>query len=132
MQLKDLVMPKYCSRSPNGISRFRTVLPSVFEACYGPLSDDVTFQFRHGTNDCEHRAAHRRRGVEGFLVRHKVDSKGVKLVQGHHKLADTAGESVESPNHNDIEGTTAGVHHERIEPGPSFLGAAASVAVDPL
>jgi hypothetical protein len=46
-QLKHLVMPKYCSRAANGLSRFRTVPPSIFEARSGPLSDYVAFQFGH-------------------------------------------------------------------------------------
>ena len=59
VQLKHLVMPKYCSRAADGFSRVRPMPPSIFEAGGGPLSDYVTLQFRHGRDNCEHRAAHR-------------------------------------------------------------------------
>src|SRR6516164_8474735 len=67
VQLKHLVMPKYCSRAANGLSRFRTMVPSIFEASGGPFSDYVAFQFRRGGDDGEHRAAHGGGGFQSLL-----------------------------------------------------------------
>jgi hypothetical protein len=101
--LEYLITPKYCSRAADGFSRFRAVLPSVFEAGGSAVSDYVALQFRHGRYYCEHRAAHRRGGVQRLLVRNEVDLQRAEFLKREHELFYAPGKTVESPNHNYIE-----------------------------
>jgi hypothetical protein len=89
---------------------------------HDPLPDDVAVQLGHRGDDDELRLPHRRRGLQGLLVGHEVDPKCPKLLQRLYQLLDAPRESIESPDHDYIEGTAVSIGHQGVEPRATLVG----------
>src|SRR5438034_785754 len=128
--LFDLVLAKNSSRSAYRLAGFGTVLTRILKTGNHTLANDGALEFRHRRENGEHRAPHRGRGIQRFLVGDKIDSQGTELLQRQYQLLHAPSESVKPPNHDYIHGSTPGIPHEGVKAWTSFFGTTRSVGID--
>jgi hypothetical protein len=101
-----------CSgRSANALS-FRT---SVAHASTDTLGYQAALEFGDGTQHSKNHAARGRRRVDLLSETHKSYSQRVESFERTEQMRDAPGETVELPNHDDIEAPLMRVYHEPVK-----------------
>ena len=80
------------------------------------FDDQVALEFSDGADDDQHGAAEWTAGIDIFPERNELDVAVLQIVDHFQKVPHTAGETIESPDHNHVELSTAGIVHHLIEP----------------
>ena len=93
------------------------------------FDDERPFQLGDSADDHDDGAAQRSAGVDLFPEADELDSDSVELVEHIQEVLHRPGDSVASPDQDNIEPAAAGIGHHLIEPGPLGLRAAELVRV---
>jgi hypothetical protein len=79
------------------------------------LDDQVSFQFRDGSDDDYDGATQWAAGVDLFAERDELDVEAVQLVQSFKEVFHRSGDPVRGPDQDHIEAAAAGVGHHFVE-----------------
>jgi hypothetical protein len=85
--------------------------------------DQVSFKLRDGTHDVKQQLTRGCRGVDPLGARNEVNPQSFEFSQTAHQMLNGTRETIELPDHDDIESALAGVIHERVKLGTRALGA---------
>ena len=86
-----------------------------------PMSDD--FELGHGSDDREHRPAHRAVGIDLILHADEADAEVFELLERGQQMGGAARETIELPDQGTLELPVAGGLHQGIEARTTLLAA---------
>ena len=113
--------------------RFASDVPA-FELCPphagpDPFDDQVALQLGDRSDDDHHRPAQRTSGVDLLAEADELDVEPVQFIEHLQEVLHRPGDTIGSPDQDDIELTPAAVPHQRIESGPLGFGSADPVGI---
>ena len=81
------------------------------EASANPLRDSSPLKFGQGGKDVELKSTSGCRAVDALAQRHERDADGLHVLQQRDEVLQIAPESVQTPDHQDIESPTPGIRN---------------------
>src|SRR5580658_3717733 len=105
--------------------------PGAAHAGTNPLDDQVSLEFSDGADDNDDGAAQRAARVYLFAEADELNLEPVEFIENLEEVFDRPGESIRSPDQDDVEMSAPGIPHHLIEAGPRGPGAADPVGVLP-
>ena len=107
---------------------------AAFELCPphagpDPLDDQVALQLGDRSDDDHHRTAQRTSGIDLLAEADELDIEPVQLIEHLQEVLHRPGDTIGSPDQDDLELAPAGVPHQRIEPRAFGFGPADPVGI---
>ena len=107
---------------------------AAFELCPphagpDPFDDQVALQFGDRSDDDDNSSAQRTSGIDLLAEADELDVEPVQLIEHLEEVLHRPGDTIGSPDQDDIELTPAAVPHQRIESGPLGFGPADPVRI---
>lgn len=106
------------ARWPSDLAPFR---PRIAHARLHPFRNQRPFEFRHGANDLEHKAARGCAEIEVVSKAHEGNSQRLEFSQGIDQVPQRPPESVQFPDQDGIEAPPVSLRHEAIQRRPRLL-----------
>ena len=94
-----------------------------------PLDDQVALEFGDGSDDDDYRPAQRPAGVDLLAEADELDVQTVQLIEHFEEVLHRPGDSIRSPDQDDVELTPAGIAHHGIESRTLGFGSADPVGI---
>ena len=94
-----------------------------------PLDDQAAFQLGNGADDHDDGAAQRTAGVDLLAEADELDAKVIQFVEHLQEVDHRPGDSIESPDKDDIELASAGIGHQVIQPRTARLHSGEPVGI---
>ena len=89
-----------------------------------PFDDQAAFELGDSSDDDHDGPAQWAAGIDLFAETDELDVESIQFIKHFEEVAGRAGDSIASPDENDVEAAAAGVGHHLIEPWPARLRAA--------